>query len=585
MGVAMRIVELRVRIHAGAAGGVFFFMSYLDRPRLHFFGQFTANPSTINNTPANYGMPLPYTNQSVPGQNPPPGFTNWNQNGRHNFSLDNCAVTSLVMDGDPGPVSGTVNASQAGVLVDLDTQQQLVSQIIGMQLTVTVGDGSVTGTFMANNFVDINFGRITGSNDNAQGDGAAGAAYQSVLTDLVWNEGSSKFLQTLKSVSSSMLSIRMNVDAHHGIFGQPEFTTGRVAGTIGPYFADEPLTFTNARFLRVTTAAYAQGWNAVPARYDAQRAKLIVDLGNATPWTWSEGAAAPTSAVTSVQVATIAFTAPNLNVADTIPTAVDTSDAAYQLNAFVQELDVPESMAQAVASTPLGIVSDGNILITENPTGAYVNAEPYVFRLNPGDSPQVTLWANTFQTPAASVLIALSAQNTQLINQQSGGPAPATLPGCSFPQSVTTDANGKATFTISATDPQNPRGPIPGQVYGIGWTWDLDLLPDQWNFISVKVFDAVPVPDQPTWWNDVYPILAQYAYLYPAMQAMFNLNDYDAVVKNATEIIARLNLPDDSPGQMPITRELSASQKAIILKWAGDPAHPAGGLPVPPATP
>lgn len=30
-------------------------MSYLDVPRLHFAGSFTANPSTINNTSTNYG--------------------------------------------------------------------------------------------------------------------------------------------------------------------------------------------------------------------------------------------------------------------------------------------------------------------------------------------------------------------------------------------------------------------------------------------------------------------------------------------------------------------------------------------------
>jgi len=563
-------------------------MSYLDRPRLHFFGQFTANPSTINNLPPNYGMPLPYNNNTALA-----GAVGWNPNGRHNFSLDNCAVTNLVMDGDPGPVQGVVSTSQVGVLVDLDTQQQLVSQIIGMKLTVTVGGGSVTGTFMTNNFVDINFARTSGTNSNAVDDGAAGAAYQSVLTDLQWNVASSNFLKALKSASQKMLSIRMNVDGHHGNFllpdGTPDplFTTGRVAGTIGPYFSGEPLTFTNARFLRPTSAAYGTGWNAVPAKYDDKRRKLIVDLGNATPWTWPKGSDEPTKSVPNVKVAAVAFTAPNMNVMTTLPQAVDTSMDAYRANAFVQELDVPKSMAATIAATPLAIISaKGDIVIMENPTGAYVNAEPYVFRLNPGDTGTVTLWANTFQQPAAKAVIPLAAQNTWLVNQQSPGPAVATpASACTFPDSVTTDKHGMASFTITAANPQNPRGPIPGQVYGVGWNWDLDLLPDQWNFISVKVFDTIPVPAKPTWWTDVYPILAQYAYLYPAMQAMFNLNDYDAVVENATQIIARLNLPDDSPGHMPITRELSASQKAIVLKWAKDPEHPAGGLPVPPAIP
>ena len=516
-----------------------------------------------------------------------PGYVSWNPNGRHNFSLDNCAVTGLVMDGASDPVQGTVSTSQVGVLVDLDTQQQLVSEIIGMKLTIAVGGGSVTGTFLTNNFVDINFARTSGNNPNCPrgSDGAAGAAYQSVLTDLQWNVATSNFLKALKSASPKMLSIRMNVDGHHGNFGDPLFTTGRVAGTIGPYVAGEPLTFTNARFLRPTTAAYGAGWNAVPAKYDEKRRKLVVDLGNATPWIWSKGEDEPAkSAVSSVQVATIAFTAPNMNILDTLPASVDTSAKAYQANAFVQELDVPKKID--VSATPLAIVSGGDIVITENPTGAYANAEPYVFRLNPGDTADVTLWANTFQQPAAKAEIPLVFNNTWLVNQQEGGPALATpASACAFPTSVTTDKNGKATFTIKAGDPKNPRGPIGGQVYGVGWSWDLDLIPDQWNFLSVKIFDTAKVPDQPTWWGDVYPILAQYAYLYPSMQAIINLNDYDAVVKNASEIIDRLTAPDDSPGQMPITRELSAAQRAIIVKWAKDPAHPPGGLPVPPPMP
>lgn len=527
-------------------------------------------------------MPLPYVQGFAN-----PGAVNWNPNGSHNFSLDNCQVTGLVMDGDAGPVEGTVTTAQTGVLVDLDTQQQLVSQVIGMKLTITVGGGSVTGLFATVNFFDINFGRTTGKNENASADGAAGAAYQTVLTDLRWSEKDSAFLKALKKASPKKLSIRMNVDGHHGIFGQPLFTKGRVAGTIGPYFDGEPQTFTNARFLRPTGAAYNAGWNAVPAKYDDKRGKLTVDLGNATPWTWSKGADEPDKSVAPVQVAAIAFTAPNMNVVATLPKKVDTSLKAYQTNAFVQELDVPEAMRETFANTPLAIVSaQGDIVITENPTGAYVNAEPYVFRLNPGESGQVTLWANTFQQPAANASIPLAAQNTQLVGQQSDGPPPATPAGaCTFPASVTTDANGKATFAIAAGDPKNPRGPIPGQIYGVGWNWDLDLIPDQWNFISVKVFDTAKVPATPTWWNDVYPILAQYAYLYPAMQAIINLNSYDDVVKNAKEIIKRLNLPDDAPGQMPITRELSAAQRSIILKWANDPAHPPGALPVPPSIP
>lgn len=569
-------------------------MSYLDRPRLTFYGRFTANPSTINNFPANYGGQLPYQPGSWL-----PGSIWWNPFGTHQFSLDDCAVTGLVMDGDSGPVQGTVATSQNGVLVDLDTQQQLVSQIIGMQLTITVGAGSVSGTFFATNFADINFGRASGTNINANGDGTAGAAYQSVLQNLTWNAAGSPFLVALQKASPDMLSIRMNVDAHHGNFGDPLFPTGRVAGTIGPYLAGEPFTFTNARFLRPTgwfvpgaqappqPSSYAAGWNAVPAKLDTQRKKLVVDLGNATPWVWNIDDEGPVSAVQSVEIATVSFngTTP-ANVIATLPTSVDTSDAAYQANAFVQELDVPDDLLSAVASTALGVVSNGTIQASENPTGAYINGESWVFRLNPEQTGDVTLYANTFGAPAAGVNVALGFTSTVIQSQAAGGPPTGGPPtACTFGPSVTTDGNGKAKFTITAAEPNYPRLPIPGQVYGVGWSWSEDVIPDQWNFASVKVFDAPPVPEAPTWWGDIYPILSQYAYLYPAMQEIIQLDNYDDVVANASAIIQRLTLPDDNAGQMPITRELSATQRATLVKWMQSSDHPAGTPPAPQPAP
>jgi hypothetical protein len=555
-------------------------MSYLDLPRLTFFGQFTANPSTINNFAPNYAVPPEYNTTSDT-----PGGVSWNPYGNHSFSLS-ANVTSLT----PGPVaSGSVMSAPAGpggaVLVDLDTEQQMVSQIIGMKLTVTVGDGSVVGTFVPVNFFDIYFNRMSGTNQIVSGDGVAGAVYQSVLTDLQWNEGSSAFLHSLKTVSPAMLSIRFNVDGYNMFYGSPTFNVGRVAGTIGPQYHDEPTSFTNARFLRPTADAAKNGWNYIPAKTDLKRRKLIVDLGNATSWTWNDGDPAPTSNIASVQVGTISFngTTPSGIIA-TFPQVVNLSDADYQSNAFVQELDIPAAILPTLGSTPIGIIADGVVVATENPTGAYINADQYVFRLNPGDEEKVTIWANTFETPAANVKVTLQRDDSGL---QPVGKAKVGTPkgGVAFsPKSAKTGPDGRATFTITGGNPKNARKvyKIDGQVYGITWDWSANSIPDPNAFLSVKVFDTKPLPAAPTWWGDVFPILIQYAYLYPAMQQIFELDDYTQVVAHATQIIGRLNLPENNPGMMPITRELSAAKKAILLKWAGDPAHPQGKQPKPP---
>jgi len=511
----------------------------------------------------------------------------WNPYGTHSFSLS-ARVTNV----NPGPAeSGSVTSVAAGqpgaaVLVDLDPEQQMVSQIIGMRLTITVGSGSVTGTFVPVNFVDIYFNRIGGTNPVVKGDGRAGAAFQSVLTGLQWKERESPFLRALKAASAKRLSIRFNVDAYNMFAGTPTFNEGRVAGTIGPHFNGEPASFTNARFLRPAPGAAADGWNYAPAKVDLRRRKLIVDLGNATSWTWGAKKPAPSSTVKRVQVATISFKGKKPKaVIDPFPQRVDTSDAAYEANAFVQELDIPASILPAIGSTPLGIVANGTIVLAENPSGAYANADPYVFRLNPGDRGQVTIWANRFGKPAAKVKLALDL-DPKLLRPQVVGKAKVGTPanGVAFPRSVTTGDGGRAAFTIKAGNPRNARKVynIDGQVYPIVWRWNEDVIPDGSAFISAKVFDTARVPALPTWWRDVFPILLQYAYLYPAMQEIFHLDDYPTVVRYARQIIARLDLPEDDPEMMPITRELSAAKRAILVKWAADPKHPQGRKPVPP---
>lgn len=531
-------------------------MSYLDRPRLHFFGNFTANPSTINNIATNYDMSKPR------------GGVVWNPDGKHNFSLNACPITSIVMDGG-GTESGTVDTAQTGVLVDLDTEQQMVSMIFGMILKITVGKASVTGTFRPVNFFDIIFGRANGSG----GDEAASAAYQSVLTDLKWSGASqSPFLNALYKASPTMLSIRFVVDGFHN-----NTHIGRVAGTIGPYMAGEPMTFTNGRFLRPTgNNSQFSPFNFAPAKTDVKRGVITFDLGNAVPTDWPAAHTAPfpvANPLVKLQAALIPASGPPIPFGN-----FDTSEAAYEKNAFVQEFPIPQNTANPLASTPTGVVSVESggpvVVLMENPTGAYVNADQYVFRLNPGETGTVPMWANIFETPASGATISLAPYNDMLQPQASipvGTPATAV----SYPASITTDANGKASFTITASDPGNPRSFIDGQIYGIGFSWTQDANPDPWAFISVHVFQQVPVPRVPTWWQDVFPILNQYSRLYPAMQKIIALNDYKAVVNHLNAIVQRLNLPETDPHYMPITRELSRDKKAIILAWAKN-NHPRG---------
>jgi hypothetical protein len=58
------------------------------------------------------------------------------------------------------------------------------------------------------------------------------------------------------------------------------------------------------------------------------------------------------------------------------------------------------------------------------------------------------------------------------------------------------------------------------------------------------------------------------------MAAIIDLSDLATVTANKAVIRARLLLPLDDPGHMPVVRDLSAKKRAMIVAWidAGCPA-------------
>ncbi|MBV8200217.1 MAG: hypothetical protein JOZ15_06305, partial [Acidobacteria bacterium] len=239
-----------------------------------------------------------------------------------------------------------------------------------------------------------------------------------------------------------------------------------------------------------------------------------------------------------------------------------------------------EHLAQ-VREAPLALVQLGAalepvVLLRENPQGALVRAESFVFRLNPGESAQVELWATRFGRPAARQPIALKLA-PDYVNQIQSPPNPPSVPigqpasAISFPDRVTTDAGGTAAFTLTAADPGNPRRFIDGQVYGIVYLWGDEEPPDYrhdpTSFLSVLVFDSMPPIEHPTW-KDVQPILAQYAALYPFMtDNVVDLGSYTAVKQNLASIQRVLSLPPEDPGYMQVTRDMSRDRLALLLRW------------------
>lgn len=587
-------------------------MSYLDSPRIHFRGWFQADVSTINNDVRFF------QNASfVPEYQQLDSNNSWNPRGTAVFRILDCSVTGGFLNGralstsQDDPVIGLTlqNAVDRapGKLVDLDPQQQMVSMIFGMQVCVAGphNEALFEGGFYPAPFTNLWKRQQHGPKTDQQ----LCAYYQSVLDGVVWSENiDSTLLNTLKEVTQDyMLSINFNVYGFGRDPSQPRYTMGHLVGTIGPYFTGEPKQFVLGRQM----ITFAPNWpvpdtnvNSLQAKLAPDGNSLTADFGNTFPIIDSSGA--PTN-LGPVQLGVLR-TNPQEHI-----TTIDDSDLVllgdvpylsetwYTQTAGVQTFDLTANAEaqQLLAGNPLVLVtptpgspppSTYNVLMQESIDGVYVRADSFVYRLNPGETEQVEFYATRFGQALASSVIDLSP--TEGFMGGSGGgktisppPRPAAaIPDIGTPAealqyltSITTDANGRAVLDLTASDagPGNPRGYIAGQLYGIGYQLadqPAGYISNIMNYISVLVFDKKTVPDKPTWYQDIQPLLTQYGNLYPIMsQYVVDLTKYESVIHRIQILQLAFSLPLRDPNHMPVTRDLGAGDRDTILKWLSSP--------------
>jgi hypothetical protein len=547
-------------------------MSYFDLPRIYFSGTFCADPSTINNDGANFAEPK----KIDPG---------WNPNGSHAFQLlrgnektirPGATVVpttvkavatpagKVITSGDPliGTFAASTDDPVFGKLVDLDVDQQFVSQIWGMQVSIGNGADAVVGDYYPAYFQQFFASRFA-------------AAYQSLLTNLKWPKSpKSATLKALKAASPKQLSIRFMLDLLSQDSSDPNFTLGRITGVIGPAYPKEPAHVTIGRMLRlapkaqvadfgaskeaaVVAANNPEGgpslpYNFAPAKVDAKRKVVGIDLANALPF---DGANPSDAGTLELAV--------QLPGGPAVLGPIDNSLANYLNQAFFFELPLGEH-AKDVASNPLVLLSDGKVVMTENPTGAWIDASEHVYRLDAETNATVTLYATTFGAPAKK------GQMIKLGVQQMGNGN--TQKPLAVPPSVKLGSGGMATFTMKSGTPGDPRGPIDGQVYGVQFQWSENAIPDQSAFVSVHVYDAFAVPKKPTWAHDILPIFQQYMVLFPYMKNILDLSDKATVLANRKVIAQVMRLPVTDPRFMPVTRSFSGPMTKMILAWLKSPA-------------
>jgi len=602
-------------------------MSYLDSPRIHFRGWFQADVSTINND-----VRMFQNDSFVPEYQQLNTNGSWNPKGTAVFRILDCSVTGGFLNGQAlttpkdDPIIGLTlqNATDRapGKLVDLDPQQQMVSMIFGMQVRIARphAETVLEGEFRPAPFTNLWKRQQTGPKTDQQ----LCAYYQSVLGDVTWSDINSPLLTALMEVSQDYsLSINFNVYGYGRDPSQPRYTMGHLVGTIGPYFSGEPRYFVLGRQM----ITFAPNWpvpesnvNSLQALLATDNSSLTADFGNTFPIIDSTGAPSnlgkvqlgvlrsnPGGHITTVDDGDIVLIGevPYLNDNWYTQTAgVQTFDLTTNAEAQKLIVDKPLALVRSLPATP---TSTYDVLLQESIDGVYVRADAFVYRLNPGETQQVEFYATQFGKPLASSSINITP--TEGFMGGSGGgktispPArpTAAIPDIGTPAAaleylniISTDANGRAVLdlTASAAGPGNPRGYIAGQLYGLGYELALQpggYISNPMNYVSVLVYDKKVVPEKPTWYQNIQPLLTQYGNLYPIMSKyVVDLTSYESVVERIPILQLAFSLPMHDPNHMPVTRDMGAGDRDTILKWMSSPGPDGkpllGSPPVQPVT-
>lgn len=493
-------------------------MSYLMGPRITFAGRFQADVSTINNEVRYYSnkdFQPSYQEQRPSGADPEGGW--WNPDGSGAFRLIDCKVKSaLWADGtwvtdpsqDPaiGLFVGNALGRSAGKMVDLDPQMQMVSAIWGMGVRLTDGirPGYVAGDFWPASFRDLMYRQPK----NASNGQPLGAAYTSVLQNLVWEPSpsiASKVLEQLRSLvekygPEAALSIRFSLYKYGRNYvdaaAAQGYTFGNVVGAIGIALPDEPKSFVLGRRFAPTKAPPPgpppPAMSYFDAVVDLESNAVSLDLGNAIPLD-ADGNVQTNLGALSLAVLTVADTIWNGQPAF-LPTGAVLSPAQFakigdipytqpgwlETTAGIVRLPLPPAAQALVKDHPLAIIKtvpddmkqSQSILARETVMGYLVRADNFVQRLNPQsqypdprptDAVDVAVYASQWGGPfnGAGLVVQQAGATTDAgVGAQENMGIPVPIMGWPLDvltQATTAFSQGRAVMTVTASDPDGAR--------------------------------------------------------------------------------------------------------------------------------
>lgn len=585
-------------------------MSYLSYPRINFTGRYFTDPSTVNNDPTHYEED---NDTPSPWQSP---------NGLHRFILQNCQIVSTI--GEKGEVSDplvnlpfeTTDKPSAAKIADIDVYQQGVPAIFGMQINIPFPNGvNLTGTVDPAVLNQLWWVAVLATRswedsdymmDSFGGDMNACGVFQTIIRvpQASWpSDDQSAVLASLKSRTllengEYLISFRFVVDGYRNVPEDAEYQTGRITGTLGPVYPNEPLYNPGARMLLGRATDKSQPWNwpmfnCCPFRVDEERKLLIIDLANGICRKRAGGPPVDLGNVTAYL---------NPSVGDPISLGnVDYSELCFNLYSHIVEIPLTDNQLQVALTSSLSLEASrtdigAKQIFAEDISQTNIEVEVRPMRISgtPGNKSTTRVYVSNLGKPLANKQLEVDIISVH--GNTPGATVPPSNPG-NTPQAfgaieaniTQTDDKGFATVTVTVLkDPGYRTSQLDGQLYFINLldpSKPVPLSTPQNAMISCLAWSEYSVNPNPTW-EEVQKIFAGYVKLYPGMTEKINLCDFNSfqtfslnppfgfyqapplpngIKKGAIPFFLSRDVTD--PRYMPVTRDLSPEKRDTVLNF------------------
>ncbi|RKG62478.1 hypothetical protein D7X30_04105 [Corallococcus sp. AB011P] len=439
----------------------------------------------------------------------------------------------------------------------------------------------------------------------------------SLLEQLLGQATAQQYGPTILAVTQQPYHPWINYTTKEPLPQQPlfNFNYGKLVGSVGPCLDDEPTFAVPARTLAQIPhprPAVNAWWALAQLNLDSTPS-LTLDLGNSLPVQWP-GRSLWTEKLGTLSLAYYTGSGDSKTYTTIVP-SIDYSNPDFidKQSGMLVVTNFGGVDPKSLANLPLALRSTTGTgtdavtltLLEENSEGLSLRADQFIYRMNPGmqttpgfqlgETNTLNLYVRKFGriegteqwkialhtlTPAEAADYTLKTLGTQGTNGISEKNISTPENILALSPNVVSVTGGKATVTLTAADPKNPRLYVDGQVYFTRYTFSptvADYKQDPNDLVSVQIYQQTPITGTPTWVNGIGDILRQYGMLYPVM-GRFQLWTYDGIINNREKIARVLGLDISQPLHMPVSRDLSAIKLKLILDWfnAGMPYGPMG---------